>query len=199
MPTGYTAYIEDGKITTGKDFLMLCARAMGACASMKEEPLSKPIPDNFIEENYYYKAMKKSQEELKQYQSMTIEEAQSMLDETYQKDQEGWQEYIDKAVAIKEAYDAVRADVIAWEPPTSGHQNLKKFALEQIDMCYRDCDSSYWEKEMAKPKQNAEDWLRRKIEYCEEEIKRSEKSWNEEKSRVEDRNNWIKKLRESFM
>lgn len=29
MPTGYTAYIEDGSITTGKEFLMLCLRNFG--------------------------------------------------------------------------------------------------------------------------------------------------------------------------
>ena len=29
MPTGYTAGIEDGKITTGKEFLKLCTRGFG--------------------------------------------------------------------------------------------------------------------------------------------------------------------------
>lgn len=26
MPTGYTAFIEDGTVTTGKEFLLLCSR-----------------------------------------------------------------------------------------------------------------------------------------------------------------------------
>ena len=29
MPTGYTAFIEDGDITTGKEFLLLCLRNFG--------------------------------------------------------------------------------------------------------------------------------------------------------------------------
>ena len=40
MPTGYTAYIEDGSITTGKEFLKLCSRAFGVAIDIKDEPLS---------------------------------------------------------------------------------------------------------------------------------------------------------------
>lgn len=29
MPTGYTCFIEDGRITTGKEFLKKCIRAFG--------------------------------------------------------------------------------------------------------------------------------------------------------------------------
>ena len=36
MPTGYTAYIEDGDITTGKEFLKLCTRAFGVAIDQKE-------------------------------------------------------------------------------------------------------------------------------------------------------------------
>lgn len=33
MPTGYTAYIKDGEITSGKEFLKLCTRAFGEYVS----------------------------------------------------------------------------------------------------------------------------------------------------------------------
>ena len=54
MPTGYTAYIKDGDITTGKDFLKLCLRNFGVAIDMRDEPLSKPVPTQF-EPNPYYK------------------------------------------------------------------------------------------------------------------------------------------------
>ena len=54
MPTGYTAYIEDGDITTGKEFLKLCTRAFGIAIDLKDEPLSVPTPTHF-EPNTYYK------------------------------------------------------------------------------------------------------------------------------------------------
>ena len=40
VPTGYTAYIKDGDITTGKDFLKLCLRNFGiAIKSLLQERL----------------------------------------------------------------------------------------------------------------------------------------------------------------
>ena len=54
MPTGYTAYIEDGSITTGKEFLKLCSRAFGVAIDIKDEPLSVPTPV-YVEPSSYYK------------------------------------------------------------------------------------------------------------------------------------------------
>ena len=53
MPTGYTAGIEDGTITTGKDFLKLCTRAFGIAMDLRDEPLSVPTPAKFEPDTYY--------------------------------------------------------------------------------------------------------------------------------------------------
>ena len=53
MPTGYTYYIENGNITTAKDFIMLCTRAFGALISMRDEPLSTPIPQEIKADTQY--------------------------------------------------------------------------------------------------------------------------------------------------
>ena len=42
MPTGYTAFIEDGDITTGREFLLLCSRNFGVAIDVRDEPLSVP-------------------------------------------------------------------------------------------------------------------------------------------------------------
>lgn len=36
MPTGFTSFIENGTITTGKDFLLLCSRNFGLAAKNKQ-------------------------------------------------------------------------------------------------------------------------------------------------------------------
>ena len=54
MPTGYTAYIKDGDITTGKEFLKLCTRALGIASDLKDEPLSVPTK-TYYEPNSCYK------------------------------------------------------------------------------------------------------------------------------------------------
>lgn len=47
MPTGYTSYIYDGKITNGSDFLKLCTRAFGIAVDIKDENLSVATPNHF--------------------------------------------------------------------------------------------------------------------------------------------------------
>lgn len=47
MPTGYTSYINDGKITSGKEFLKLCTRAFGIAVDLKDESLDVPTPNYF--------------------------------------------------------------------------------------------------------------------------------------------------------
>lgn len=59
--TGYTHYVADGTITTGKDFLKLCAREFGACCRFRDEPLGTPLEelvkdtwdDGKLRHNYY--------------------------------------------------------------------------------------------------------------------------------------------------
>ena len=53
MPTGYTAYIKDGEITTGKEFLKLCTRAFEIAIDLKDEPLSVHTKTHYDPEPYY--------------------------------------------------------------------------------------------------------------------------------------------------
>lgn len=52
MPTGYTAFIEDGDITTGREFLLLCSRNFGVAIDVRDEPLSVPTPTKFEPDPY---------------------------------------------------------------------------------------------------------------------------------------------------
>ena len=79
MPTGYTAYIKDGDITTGKDFLKLCLRNFGIAINMRDEPLSKPVPTQFEPNPYYKKDYEETVEIRNKYRQMTFEEAKKNL------------------------------------------------------------------------------------------------------------------------
>ena len=46
MPTGYTADIQDGKITTLREYALSCARAFGALIMMRDDPHDAPIADD---------------------------------------------------------------------------------------------------------------------------------------------------------
>lgn len=85
MPTGYTAYIKDGDITTGKDFLKLCLRNFGIAINMRDEPLSKPVSTQFEPDPYYKKDYEKAVEIRNKYRQMTFEEAKKKLIEKHKK------------------------------------------------------------------------------------------------------------------
>lgn len=55
--TAYTKFIEDGTVTTAKDFLKLCSRNFGVYAVSKDEPLSPDIPVTIEKDPKYQKAV----------------------------------------------------------------------------------------------------------------------------------------------
>lgn len=72
MPTGFTSFIENGKITTGKDFLLLCSRNFGLAAEIsRDKGLRAPIPTHFTHGNFYQKHYEESVEKYKKFSQMT--------------------------------------------------------------------------------------------------------------------------------
>lgn len=81
--TGYTAQIENGNITTGKDFLKLCTRAFGIAMDMREKPLSVPTPTQFEPDPYYKQKYDKAVEVRNKWKQMTFDEAKQKIIEKY--------------------------------------------------------------------------------------------------------------------
>ena len=194
MPTGYTAFIEDGEITNAKDFLMLCARAFGVAIDMREEPLSKPMPKEFKPSTYHLERQEEKRRELDRLRSMTMDEVHEQNEAEYQRDVAARKEMLEEKKAIKDRYIAILNDVKAWTPPTTEHNGLKKFAIEQIEMCLPDL--SYYTKEPVRV--SDEEWIEARIESCMDSIRHHEKGWDEECERVASRNKWLADLRGSL-
>ena len=199
MPTGYTAGIEDGKITTGKDFLMRCARNFGACIEMKDEPLSTPIPQAFEPAGFYKDWIAEEEKNLEMYLSLTVDDARRVIDKEYERKQKQNTEAIEREKKIRQKYESVREEVERWNPPTPEHNSLKNFALEQISISCEPRDTiGFWEAEMRELKVPPEEWLKTKIEHARESLERYKRSWREEVERTERRNKWLNDLRESL-
>ena len=62
--TGITHGIEDRTYKGPKDFLKMCLRSFGVLVSMRDEPMSAPIPTELKVSDYYSDELKESQEEL---------------------------------------------------------------------------------------------------------------------------------------
>lgn len=202
MPTGYTSYIKDGEITSGKEFLKLCTRAFGIAVDLKDESLDVPTPNHFEPHPYYEKAYKDSLVSREKAYSMTLEEVKEDIISKYN-DNKG------RAAKILEEYKdedkkclKVREEVEKWIPPTPEHENLKKFCLEQIDMSLNTGLYEWYEKDINKELDTSDDTVRKYIDnlkdYADEKLKRAYKNWQEELRRVEEKNLWMKQFLDSL-
>lgn len=134
MPTGYTSYINDGEITSGKEFLKLCTRAFGIAVDLKDESLDVPTPNHFEPNPYYEKAYKDSLVSKEKAYSMTLEEAKEDMISKFKNNKASAKRCLKDYKDEDKKYLKVREEVEKWIPPTPEHENLKKFCLDQIDM-----------------------------------------------------------------
>ena len=202
MPTGYTAYIKDGDITTGKDFLKLCLRNFGVAINMRDEPLSKPVTIQFEPNPYYKKDYEETVEIRNKYRQMTFEEAKKELIEKHKKDIESTRKSLDKYIAEDERYMKVRDEIEKWIPPTSEHENVKKFALNQIDISLNTDIREYCNKELSKDLDVSDEavysYMNDINELYENDVARAYKRWQEELKRTADKNMWMKQFLDSL-
>lgn len=197
MPTGYTAYIEDGDIATGKDFLMLCSRAFGVAVGVRDEPLSVPTPTHFEPDPYYKRRYEGSVKELQDIKDMSFEEAKTRMRAEHDSKVDYAKRQIKKMEEINRKYENVRCQVEAWVPPSEDHNGIKKFALEQIDMCiyspmmldaYRDDITS----ELDESDDAVRKYMDELISFSVDDVARAKERYEEEIKRVENRNQFMK-------
>lgn len=203
MSTEYTAYIENSEITTGKEFLKLCTRAFGITIDLKNEHLSVPIPNHFEPVTYYKKSYEKALEELNKANNLTFDDAKNQMKAAYEKRISDYKSLAEKELAMNQKYAKVRKEVEEWIPPTEDHQGLKKFALEQINMCItkQEWIDEYLErsKEAFDDSDEAvEKYVRDNIQCRKEDLDMAYKSWKEELERTEKKNIWIRKFWKAF-
>ena len=202
MPTGYTSYIKDGKITSGKEFLKLCTRAFGIAVDLKDESLDVPTPNHFEPHPYYEKAYKDSLVSREKAYSMTLEEVKEDIISKYNDNKGMAEKILEKYKDEDKKYLKVREEVEKWIPPTPEHENLKKFCLEQIDMSLNTALYEWYEKDINKELDTSDDTIKKYIDIlrdnADEKLKRAYKKYQEELKRVEEKNLWMKQFLDSL-
>lgn len=203
MPTGYTVYIEDGEITTGKDFLKLCTRAFGVTIDLRDEPLSVPTPSSFEPSPFYKESYDRALKKLEEVNNMSFNEAKIQMRADYEKTISDYKNYAEREIAMNEKYAKVRKEVEEWIPPTEEHEGIKKFALEQIDMCIT--KQEYIDEYLEKSKEEFDDsdeavqnYINDIVDYYQRDIERSYESWQKELERTRSKNEWMTKFLESL-
>jgi hypothetical protein len=198
MPTGYTAPIANG--ITFKEYAMGCARAFGALIMMRDDPQDAEIPESFAASNYHSDHIKRDTAELKRISGMDCATAALKAKQAHQKNIAYHNEQISKSESLAEKYRAMLKEVEAYKSPSKDHDNFKKFMREQIEESIRfDCDSDYHSKCLLDQKLlSGKEWLSSEKKRLRDSIKYHKEEHKKEVKRVNERNKWVKKLRESL-
>lgn len=198
MPTGYTADVQDGKITELEDFVWRCARNMGALIMMRELPTGAPIPERFEPSvGYHDEAIAKAESSLASLRGMSLPALREAAQQDYAdqvKSDDAWQSGRKTA---RDRYEAMLQKVEDWTPPTSEHEGLKEFMFSQLTQSIEfDCPTTRYSP--APTKMEPEAWRDKQIEEAARSLAYHTKARREEVERTEARNRWVAELRRSF-
>lgn len=190
MPTGYTAPIKDG--IEFNEFVWNCARAFGALAEMRDDPMDAPIPE-FKPSDYHEKAFKEAESNLARFKKMTVAEADKAALKEHEKSYETFERMNRESADLEDKYRSMLAKVFEWTPPSKNHEGMKKFMAEQIQQSIEyDCRVHEMPEAM-----RGKEWLKLKIEKAKRDIEYHTKEHAEEVKRANDRNKWVKALASS--
>lgn len=198
MPTGYTAAIAEG--ITFRQYAMSCARAFGALIDMRDEPSNAEIPEEFKASTYHAEAIASARKELASLDGITAEEAAEKAKASHAATIARHTEAIEDANALRAKYEAMLADVDKYDSPSPDHDNLKKFMAEQIRESIRfDCGSDYHEQAIADAVElTGAQWIEAEKKRLQDSIEYNTKGQMEDDERTANRNEWVRKLRESL-
>ena len=204
MPTGYTAGIIDGEITTFEQFATQCTRAFGATIHMRDNPMDSPYEPR-TPSDYHTNSIQSKRERLEEIESMSDEKIVEDFNTQLGEDLKYHQTKMEEDKRNLEKLNSMLESAKSWIPPTEDHQPFRNFMIEQIESTIKvDGDPSYHVNKMVGIKKQMEEGINPK-EYREETIQeiKSQISYHEteyqkELVRCKDSNDWMDKFFESI-
>jgi len=197
MPTGYTDIISKG--ISFEEFVMSCARAFGACITMRDDPMDKPIPDKFEPSDYHKKALAQERRNLSKLNGMTEQQAGSAAKREYEVEQNRIAESTAKNKDLMDKYNDMLRQVNAWIPPTPEHSELKKFMADQITKSIDFDDMSKYYNEHPPKLLTGKEWLAIRKADTLRSIDYHTKEYAKEVETCEGRSTWVRALRDSLL
>jgi len=100
---------------------------------------------------------------------------------------------------LKDKYQSMLLAVEAWKPPTTDHMGLKDFMRQQIkDSLEWDCNSQFLNNYKKSVRPTVLDWRVSQLNNLTDAILKQKEEHQKEAERTEQRNNWLKALRDSL-
>lgn len=203
MPTGYTAGIENGTITTFEEYALICMRAFGATMHLRDESLDCEYEPRKVS-NFYEEQLKKLEDEYTQFLKKSDDEIIHEYKEKLIKNETYYLNEIINKTNLKIKYENILNDVRNYQVPTEEHVEFKKFMETQlVDTINWDCDIDYCENELNNIKENFNnidvDKIKKdKIKNLEKDISYYQSEKESEIKRVDNSNKWCIDLFESL-
>lgn len=193
MPTGYTAKLYEGAEQSFEEFVWSCVRAMGVAVTMRDDPLDKPVPERFGgHDSYYEKRIAEHEAEWARLENMSLTDCDDAAELEYETERGRVEEANRKDAELRSRYESMLAQVLAWEPPTTEHEGLKKFMADQLTESIR-FDTGHHRS--LPSKKTGTEWRRERIERLTSDLEYARKHLHEERERAEGRNDWLRALR----
>ena len=191
MPTGYTQQIIDGTVKTPKEFLHLCLRNFGICVSMRDESLNlqgdyTEYIKKFYQDSigYQAKALENAKAEYERVINLSDDDFYEMYVERFSHNREYYQEITDKVKKQNAQYQSFYDAIKNWDC-SEEFNNIKKFALDQIDISKEDED--YYADELSKEMLTKEEFISNdKSKYEEDLLKNAEWDINYHQEQLDD-------------
>lgn len=193
MPTGYTAELYNGDEISFEEFVWNCARGFGALVHMREDPKHAPIQFEDPPSSYYADRIAALGAQISEAESWSAEEAEAAALEAYTKEVAAHEARTQKVARLRERYEAMRAQVAAWTPPTPDHEGLRDFMLNQIQTSAEvDCVVG------PRPTQRPGPAFREEsLENLQSELANARKAQADEQRRAQERKAWLEALHAS--
>lgn len=194
MPTGYTSDIEKG--ISFPQFAMQCARAFSALVTMRDEPMSAAIPEEFPVTTYHQERIAEAEKRLSDLKETSIEQAEQHARCYFDKAVAEYDRILTKRADLLAKYDAMLAKAQAWMPPTPDHQGLKDFMVQQIAESIKwDCDTKY----LTTPTlMTGREWLTMETSFALRNLEYHRREHQAEVERTTGRTAWVKALKASL-
>ena len=199
MPTGYTHDVQTGKVTDFREFALSCAKAFGACITMRDEPSGTPIPDEFeASTKFYDEQIKGAIEAVDRISAMSDDECEKEAFTDFQQNATDYQKRAKETEDERLRYKQMLAKVRDWKPPTEDHDGLKEFMEKQLEESIDfDCGNKDYYK--YPDRETGKEWRDREIAAAKRNLERNTEHRNDELQRVQTRNKWIEDLRASLV
>lgn len=192
MPTGYTAQFLDNPTMTFEQWALKCARAFGPLIHMRDS-LNAEIPTVVEPSSYYRNDLLEAEARVRELETMTLDDAAACAKREHESSKLLNIEIEERSLAEEAKHEAMRAKVIAWEPPTPEHESLKRFMLEQIQTS----QMPHYDPGPARNR-TAQRWLDEERRYAAERVALRREDWRKSVESAAKATKWLADLRASL-